>query len=924
MSIKVKFILAFSIVILFSTLPLSLFILDNQEKSTIKEIIHHEKTTARILAQSTLNIIMMNGGDIETSSVDAKEMISILQSRTSEALVYADAILLSSKKDLNGRVLASIYKSEYEKRMFNPDDKLTHQEVKRLIESHANYNDIIMPAPDETFYEFAALGTIPGKAPFCIGRIIISKDQALANIKKIKYFVLLVTVLAIIIVGFIGYFFSRYLSRPVEQLIEGVRHIENGKYDYKVSVSSKDEIGLLAETFNEMSLIIKNKIYELEDKNVELSNMNKLKDEFLANTSHELRTPIQGIIGIADTLIDGVAGSMSIEAQKNLVMIVESGNRLARLVDDILDYSKLRHKNINLKLTRIDLNSLTDVVFSILKPLAMRKVLFLKNRISEGAEVVYGDENRVQQVLFNLVGNAIKFTEKGKVEVYTELNPDNDREILICVSDSGIGIAQDNINSIFSSFEQVDGSTSRKYGGTGLGLSISKDIVELHGGKIWVESEIDKGTSFYFTLPVGEGDLIQSFADIDEMPESINNGSEIIAAEGEVASVESKIYDVKNNSARILIVDDEEVNLKVLTNYLGLAGYSVNAVSSGVKAMDLISENGIPDIILLDIMMPVMSGYEVCRKLRHDYPQYELPIVMLTAKNQPQDIVAGFESGANDYISKPFDKNELFSRVKNLIELKNAIRNYNELSLIKEELSIARKIQQAIIPLRIPEVPGVKIAAKYEPMSAVGGDFYDFHFINKNLIGVFIADVTGHGVPAAIIGAMLKAAFSLSFSEALNPASVLKTINSVLYNHISGRFVTANYTLIDLEKGKLISSSAAHWPTFLLRENNNEISEIFSKGPIMGFLPDSSYKCIEKEIEPGDRIVFFTDGIIEQRNSKGEMYSEERFKKFIVSNRDSNPEMFHERLFHSLHEWSGEFEKYSFEDDITNLVVDIV
>lgn len=776
----------------------------------------------------------------------------------------------------------------------------------------------------EEYMGFSALGLIRGKHPVCAGRVFFSRSHVLASINKMKRILIFAAFIAIILVSIIGVIFSRIVSKPVEELKKGARKIEKGDFSHNVPVRTKDELGSLARTFNEMSLIINNKITELESKNQELSMMDKLKDEFLANTSHELRTPIHGIIGIADSLKLGAYGPLAEEININLSLIVKSGNRLSRLVDDILDYSRLKHHDIDLKQVEVDLGSLTEVVISMVKPLARNKYLLLQNKIIPGEMIVFGDESRIQQVLFNLLGNAIKFTDEGEVSVNAEISSDNNNLVIITVKDTGIGIPAEKIRDIFESFRQIDGSNTRNYGGTGLGLTIARDLVHLHGGDIWVESEIGEGSEFFFTLPrvAVEDRVIRSDNPNEAAIEPVYQTA--IQNEAEFVSPVNTGKQSKANF-RVLVVDDEDVNLQVLANYLSFEGYSVSLAISGVEAIDIIEKEGIPDIILLDVMMPVMSGYEVCRILREKYPSYQLPVLMLTAKNRAQDLAAGFEAGANDYISKPFDKRELMTRVKNLVNLKQNVQYYNELSILKEELTIAQQIQESIIPISDPEIPGFNIKSKYVPMTMVGGDFFDFYRSpDDEILGIIIADVTGHGIPAALIASMLKAAFALSREIAPEPSSMLENLNSVLYNHISSRFVTACYGMFDKKKMILTISSAAHWPIYLYRRGDGTLQELRTKGTLMGLNKTAKYHNSEYQLLSGDRVIFITDGIIEERNPEGDIFGEQRFRKYIHSSIDSAPEVFPDDLLSELKEWAGVRNDGAFEDDISIIVVDVL
>ena len=421
-----------------------------------------------------------------------------------------------------------------------------------------------------------------------------------------------------------------------------------------------------AEEEKKRAILEERKRTEIEKQRVaELQKIDALKDEFLANTSHELRTPLVGIIGLSESLKDGVAGPLPEAAIENLDMIANSGKRLSHLVNDILDFSKLKNRDLALSLSPVDLHAVATIVVRLSQPMVLDKKLKIINSIPKDIPLVEADENRLQQIMYNLIGNAIKFTEKGYITLFAEKK---DNMLCISVSDTGIGISQDKLETIFNSFEQADGSTQRNYGGTGLGLSVTKQLVELHGGAIHVESEKGKGAIFTFTLPLStatrskkkvmdpKSDLIQpikSFA-----PEI---SSESIPTSG-------------RRGPKILIVDDEPVNRRVLENHLTVAGYNVIEANSGKEALKILDQEDQISLILLDIMMPNMSGYDVCEKVREHYSTSELPIILLTAKNTVTDLVSGFNSGANDYLTKPFSKGELLSRIKTHINLNSIHR----------------------------------------------------------------------------------------------------------------------------------------------------------------------------------------------------------------------------------------------------------
>ncbi|MEM6264989.1 MAG: tetratricopeptide repeat protein, partial [Bacteroidota bacterium] len=286
-----------------------------------------------------------------------------------------------------------------------------------------------------------------------------------------------------------------------------------------------------------------------------LEQIDKLKDQFLANTSHELRTPLNGIIGITEGLFDQAEDD---EVKLNLGMVVASGKRLASLVNDLLDFSRIKNADILLYQRPIDLKSVVDVVLQVSAPLTQGKDLKLENNIGEDLPAAFVDENRLTQVLYNLVGNSVKFTETGFVRVSAK---EHDGMLQVAVSDTGTGIPEDKKSAIFEAFEQVDGSTERKFAGTGLGLSISKVLVEKHGGSMWVESTLGKGSTFFFTLP-----LSTQPAQISTDIGTTTRLTPLVLPE--TPQTEETVVPNRDEAIQILVVDDEPINHQVLKNHL--------------------------------------------------------------------------------------------------------------------------------------------------------------------------------------------------------------------------------------------------------------------------------------------------------------------------------------------------------------------
>lgn len=514
--------------------------------------------------------------------------------------------------------------------------------------------------------------------------VIVPESDFMSQIEANNQTTIMLCLAALGIATLIGIVTSRWIVQPILSLKDAAISLSEGEFNRNVKLNRTDELGVLAKAFNSMAKQLQESFNNLEKKNAELEQLNKLKDEFLANTSHELRTPLNGIIGIGESLIDGVTGTLPDQTIYNLNLVVSSARRLSNLVNDILDFSKLRHKNIDLQIKPVGIREITDVVLTLSQTLIGQKDLKLINHLTVDLPMVDADENRLQQILYNLIGNGIKFTDAGTVEISAELlpntEPDAPQQLAITISDTGIGISEDKFERIFESFEQGDGSSARVYGGTGLGLAVSKQLVELHGGKILVKSTVGVGSEFTFTLPVSQASYLRNSTlkmpteDLisvhNKHSDKITNNQALTKEFTKpILTLKAALVEKNEGEFKVLIVDDEPINLQVLVNNLSLENYSITQANDGLEALELIENGFRPDLILLDVMMPRMTGYEVSQKLREKFLASELPIVMLTAKNQTSDLIEGFSSGANDYVSKPFAKNELLARIKTHLRL---------------------------------------------------------------------------------------------------------------------------------------------------------------------------------------------------------------------------------------------------------------
>ncbi|MDJ0839668.1 MAG: ATP-binding protein [Acidobacteriota bacterium] len=390
-----------------------------------------------------------------------------------------------------------------------------------------------------------------------------------------------------------------------------------------------------------------------------------MKDRFLTNTTHELSTPLHSIIGLAQTMVKETNNRMSQSAKLNLQMIIAESRRLKNLVNDILDFSRIQEGGLKLDLKPVDLHGLVDVVLVLNENAAREKDTVLLNKVPENFGRVSADEDRLQQVLYNLIDNGVKLTTEGSVTVSAE---HRGNRVFVEVRDTGTGISPEAREVIFQSSQQPEGKAGHLYGGIGLGLSICRQLVQLHGGQLTVDSESDKGNCFKFDLAVYEG---EEPVRAPTPWERLHAGT--VPTEGADLREMKKMLATSGKGFRILVVDDEAVNRKLMRAPLDILGHHVTEAADGYEALAALMNESF-DLILLDIMMPRMSGYEVCRKLRERYPAHELPVIFLSGRNQVTDLTAGFAAGANDFLSKPVAFEELVSRIDLHLRLIDSIR----------------------------------------------------------------------------------------------------------------------------------------------------------------------------------------------------------------------------------------------------------
>jgi len=417
--------------------------------------------------------------------------------------------------------------------------------------------------------------------------------------------------------------------------------------------------------------------YEIGTLYEQLKTVDKMKDQFLANTSHELRTPLHGIMNISSSIYAREKERLEETSRNEMELIGTISQRMSHLLDDLLDIVQLQEHRITLQLEPMKIQAVVPGVLAMLTYMTEGKPIQMKMNIPESLPSVMADEKRFVQMMYNLLHNALKYTEKGTITVVAEVR---DGYAVIEVTDTGVGMDDETQSRIFAPY--VQGANGISDGrGIGLGLSICKQLAELHGGTLSVVSKPGEGSTFRFQLPLaGESSITSSRqADLSELEAAaaIQTRANFLLAERPMENwfVPDELPTLLQDSPiHILAVDDDPINLNVLAGILSNEPYSVTTASSAQEALALLKTRQW-DLLIADVMMPGMSGYELTREARRMYSVSELPVLLLTARSQAADIYTGFLAGASDYVTKPADALELRYRIRALIALKQSIHD---------------------------------------------------------------------------------------------------------------------------------------------------------------------------------------------------------------------------------------------------------
>lgn len=403
---------------------------------------------------------------------------------------------------------------------------------------------------------------------------------------------------------------------------------------------------------------------EVEQLSRRLLSLDGLKDDFISDTSQELRRPLQGIVNMAKVLAQGTAGSISAAQQDQLLTIVSTGKRLTALIHDMSDFAKLNHGSLFLRRQAVDLRMSASSIMEVTRQVYGNSQLEFRLSLPGQLPLLETDEQRFAQILHNLLANAVNYTPRGVITLSAEVK---EEYVAIIITDTGQGIAPERLRTIFDANDPSGPAASKVYRENGLGLSITQRLVELTGGEIEVHSELGHGSIFCFTQPI----LKRSNALLEEEFGELHGWE---TAPSYPLPGEEPVQLPSEDCCSILVVDNDPVNLRVLVGVLQLENHSVITASSGAEAIQIIQQHPELDLVIADWVMPEMPGLLLCKAIRERFTLSELPILVLMASSRPDDILAAFEAGANDYLSKPVEVREFKARMQTLLDMRKSIR----------------------------------------------------------------------------------------------------------------------------------------------------------------------------------------------------------------------------------------------------------
>ena len=605
--------------------------------------------------------------------------------------------------------------------------------------------------------------------------------------------------------------------------------------------------------------------YEEERQRTEaLAALDRAKTTFFSNISHEFRTPLTLILGPVEDALNTqqAVGGAELEA------VHRNGLRLLRLVNTLLDFSRLEAGRLEAHFESTDLAAETEGIAGVFRSAIERAGLRLIVDCPPLPEPIFVDRGLWEKILLNLLSNALKFTSQGEITVRLRSTPEVAE---LTVEDTGIGITPEEMPRLFERFHRVAETTGRTHEGTGIGLALVQELVTLHSGIIRAESVFGQGSCFVVTIPRGTTHLPPERISVSDAAPAPHIASQYLA-EALRWSAEPPAAPTPPTPRQgyVLLADDNADMRDYVIRILGNR-HEVEAVPDGQAALEAVRRRQ-PDIILTDIMMPRLDGLGLLAALRADPITSSLPVILLSARAGDEARVEGLEAGADDYLVKPFSARELLARVGTHLELARA-----RSAAYDHERHIAVTLQRALLAVPPPDAfPGLELRTEYEAAlddADVGGDFLDAFALPDSRVALVVGDVSGKGLEAAAHTAEIKYALRAFLREYPSPGIALTRLNGVLcdaraldHDPHEG-FICLALAVLDMHTGDaLFATAGAEPPLIVRREGNTEA--VPSRGTPLVVSPKAEYEAAQARLEPGDLLLMVTDGITEARQGR--------------------------------------------------------
>lgn len=625
-SIRIKLIIIIFLLSVFSTLLFALSFIHIEKKLFKSSLVAETASIAELLGENSSASLLFYNSEAAQSL--------LLSLRRKENIRHA--LIL----DGGNKIFASYYKDGDKSVIFpEPSEKEHYFTEEYLVVSKEIKDDVEV-----------------------IGKIVLYSDLQILEEQvndQIKIILIVFTVLTIVTL-IIASQLQKTISNPIKELIVATKKVAQGDYTFQLALQSKDEMGQLSSSFKEMTKQLHNqeqqllkanenlgkkvqqRTQDLEREKVRAEKASQAKSDFLANMSHEIRTPLSGVLGMNNLLLE----TPLTEKQKVYVeSIKQSGTNLMVVINDILDFSKLEAGKLSVEMEILSLKDTLKEVFLLWEHKFQEKGLKYTFKMDDNVpRFIETDKNRLKQILINLYSNALKFTEEGviKMEVSAKEGDNGLWEIVFKLTDSGIGISEDKVKDIFSTFDQGDSSITKKYGGTGLGLAISRHLALLLGGDLYCESKLGEGSVFYLNIAAKSKKELKQEEPID-------------------------LKEVKLPEMTIMVAEDNPINQQLIKFQLQQLGYQPSFAENGVVLLKKLQKEPV-DVILMDLQMPEMDGITATKEIIKVYQKSRPYIIALTANAFKEDEEKCYAAGMDDYLTKPLDVNKLVKSLKRFAE----------------------------------------------------------------------------------------------------------------------------------------------------------------------------------------------------------------------------------------------------------------